>query len=388
MSHGENGYPSGVLSASSRDRSSRRRSTVSGLVSALLTIAVIGAMPLLARHINGSADEFTGRSFAVLPGLGWAVCAGMLAVVVTRWLQRLTSVEAGSAMALAYDALPLVLLPAWVVVVAAGLSGHWLLLAVSGLLCAYHVSLLAPRLVTARAPEWVHEAPRVRLLVANVFSENETPDVAAQQLVESNSDVLVIVESTPEFMESFDRMGGREAYPNRVFDPDDTSDYAVTIATSCELGPRSEVRIAGDLRAVIADVEVGGTGVLIVALNPMATVDPNGLETWKDQIEALNELLPTLDGPLVVAGDLNTTRYRPEFEQILALGLHDAIDSLGKGLNPSFKVSASGPLALAALVRLDHALANDAVRSVGMRNLEACGSDHLPFEIELAIRAE
>jgi len=364
----------------------RRTSTIPGFVSALLTAGAIAAMPIIARHVDGSADEFTGRRFAVLPALGWVVCAALLAVVVTRWLQRLTSVEAGPGLALAYDGLPVLLVAAWGVALLAGLTGHWLLATVAGALCGYHVALLVPRLLSSVTPPWVRHAPRFRLLVANVFIDNKTPEAAAQQLVESGSDVVIIVESTRPFMTLFDRLGGRSAYPTRVFDPDDTSDYAVTIATSHELGPRSEVRVIGPLRVAIADIEVGGVATLVVALNPMATVDPNGLETWKQQIAALAELLPTLAGPMVVAGDLNTTRYRPGFEEILALGLHDAIDSLGKGLNPSFKVSASGPLAVAPLVRLDHALADDDVHSVAMRNLDACGSDHVPFEIELAVR--
>lgn len=89
----------------------------------------------------------------------------------------------------------------------------------------------------------------------------------------------------------------------------------------------------------------------------------------------------------MIAGDLNTTRYRPEFEQILALGYSDAIDSLGKGLNPSFKLSSDGGLsALGAVVRLDHALVNADMHAISLHNLEACGSDHLPFVIDVAVR--
>jgi len=70
------------------------------------------------------------------------------------------------------------------------------------------------------------------------------------------------------------------------------------------------------------------------------------------------------------------------------LGLHDAIDSLGKGLNPSFKLGAEGVLGtVGAVARLDHALVNDCVFPLSVENLEPCGSDHLPFELRVAIRA-
>ncbi|HEY0518377.1 MAG TPA: endonuclease/exonuclease/phosphatase family protein, partial [Ilumatobacteraceae bacterium] len=174
----------------------------------------------------------------------------------------------------------------------------------------------------------------------------------------------------------------------RVFDPDDDSDYAVTLVSKRELGPRSRMATIGPLRLAIADIDVGGIATLVTGLNPMATVDPGGHETWKEQIEALKELVPTMSGPLVIAGDLNTTRYRPEFEELLDLGLHDAIDALGKGLNPSFKLGADGVLAtVGAVARLDHALVNDGVFPLAVDNLEPCGSDHLPFKLRAAVRA-
>ncbi len=37
-----------------------------------------------------------------------------------------------------------------------------------------------------------------------------------------------------------------------------------------------------------------------------------------------------MSGPLVVAGHLNTTEFQPEFDEVLDVGLDDAIDSLGR----------------------------------------------------------
>jgi endonuclease/exonuclease/phosphatase (EEP) superfamily protein YafD len=356
------------------------------LVVALLAAAAVVALPVAAQFVNGSADDFRGRSFAFLPAVGWLVCASLVAVITTRRVQMVqgAEVEAGSVLALAYDALPVLLAPAWVIAVLAALGGHLLLAAVALGLCAYHVILVVPRLVASSTPSWVAHAPRLELVVANVFVDNRTPADAAAQLVESGGDVLVIVESTADFMTIFDDAGGREAYPNRVVDPDIDSDYAVAVVTGCELGPRTEFRRIGPLRVAIADIAVDGISTLLVALNPMATLDPGGHDTWMEQLQVLAEFLPTLTGPVIIAGDLNSTRYRPEFEEIMSVGFVDAIDSLGKGLKPSFKLMAGN--AVGAVVRLDHALTNDQVHAVSMRNLEACGSDHLPFVLELAVR--
>ncbi|MCU1397311.1 MAG: hypothetical protein JWN62_420 [Acidimicrobiales bacterium] len=362
---------------------------VSGYLTAVLVGVIVVVLPVIAHSVDGSADEFDSRRFELAPALGWLWCALLVAVIVTRRLQIAIDVEEGVGLAVAYDALPLLLVTAWVVAVVAAVSGHWLLTSAAAGLCAYHGVLVIPRLIVSRRPRWTRHAPRLHLAVANVFVDNETPDLAAQQMIEAAADVLILVESTARFMRVFDDCGGGTVYPNRVLDPDDESDYAISIVTKHEIGPRSEFRRLGPLRLAMAEICVHGVDVLVVALNPMAAVDPGGHVTWKEQIEVLKEFVPTLSGPVIIAGDLNTTRYRPEFEGLLALGYADAIDSLGKGLNPSFKLGASGVLgAIGAVARLDHALVNADVHALSIRNLEPCGSDHLPFVIELAIRTK
>ena len=161
------------------------------------------------------------------------------------------------------------------------------------------------------------------------------------------------------------------------------------IASRCPLGEHSRIQEVGPLSLALAEISVEGVTVTIAALNPMATFDEGGHVTWKEQIDALENFIPTIPGPLIVAGDLNMTRYRPEFRALLGLGLSDAIDSLGKSLKPSFSLKSIWPLgAFGAIARLDHALTNDRVRAIELINMEAKGSDHIPFMITLAVRSD
>ena len=220
-----------------------------------------------------------------------------------------------------------------------------------------------------------------------MYVDNPTPQAAAEQLVGSGADVIVIAEATPEFMRCFDAAGGNDSHPHRVTDPTDTSDYAVAIASRLPLGDNSGMRTIGPLQLAIAEVDIEAIATTIAALNPMATFDPDGQEIWKQQIKALETFIPTVTGPLVVAGDLNTTRYRPEFEELLDTGLLDGIDSLGQAWKPSFSLKSVWPLGgIGFIARLDHALVNDRVRALKVRNLRPRGSDHLPFVITLAVR--
>jgi endonuclease/exonuclease/phosphatase (EEP) superfamily protein YafD len=368
--------------------SQRSRRGFPAFLCAILGGVSMLAVPFLAHSIDGSADEFSTRTVPVFPAIGWLVCAGLATVVVTHRLQIWFDVDEGSVLAVAYDVLPLVLFLAPIVWVIAVISGHLLLAAAGVALTVYHGVLVVPRLVSQRPPIWARTAPQLQLAMANVYVDNSTPSVAARQLIECGAAIIVIAEATPTFMQVFDSVGGDVSHPHRVSDPTDTSDYAVAIASTLALGEGSGMTSVGELRLAVAEVEVDGVVTTIVGLNPRSTFDKDGQEIWKDQMEDLKAYVPTVAGPLVVAGDLNSTEFRPEFEDLLKDGLDDAIDSLGQAWKPSFSLKSVWPLgAIGVIARLDQALVNDQVCALKVRNLKPCGSDHLPFVITLAIRS-
>ncbi len=317
--------------------------------------------------------------------VGWVVLVGLVLLVGS----ALAGLTGHAGIAVAQDALVYLLLLAWLVSVIALVTRSWALAAVGALLSVYHLVLLVPRLAPNRQPRWVHKASRFTVLVANVFVDNKTPGDLANVVVAAGADVIVIAEWNPVFTDEFDRNGGVEAYPHRLFDPDDRSDYAVAVVSRTALLAGSAMVSRGSLTVAQAVVDVGGQSVTIVGLNPMAVVDPDGYDTWAEQLDELIGYVPSLTGPVAVAGDLNTTTYRPKIRSLLRTGLRDAHESLGKGLSTSFKLAADGALAAPGTVaRLDHVLTNDRVRAVSTEDLDSAGSDHVPFVMELAVRPE
>lgn len=366
----------------------RRGRSIPAFVCAGVAAVVVLAVPFAARHLDGTADEFSTRTMPILPALGWAVVAMLAAVVITHRVQIWFHVDEGAVLATTYDVLPLLLLLAPLIAVVAFISDHLLLAAGGAALALYLPVLVVPRFRSSEVPTWAASAPRFKLAVANVFVDNPTPQKAADQLVACGADVIVIAEATPDFMSHFDAAGGDSAYPHRVTDPDDCSEYAVAIVAREPLGDNSRVVTSGELHLALAEVNVSGMMTTVIAINPMSSFDPDGQEIWKQQICALKEFVPTIPGPLVIAGDFNSTRFRPQFDDLLEAGdLKDAIDSLGQSWRPSFSLSSVWPLgALGAIVRLDQALTNDQVCSLHVHNMNACGSDHIPFTITFAVR--
>jgi endonuclease/exonuclease/phosphatase (EEP) superfamily protein YafD len=318
----------------------------------------------------------------LVAAIGWAAVIFLAIVTVS----RLARVHGNAVVAVAQDGLPLLLLAAWVITPLALLAGYRVLGAASAVLVVYHLVLVVPRIRRNALPHWVDRAPRVVLGVANVYVGNQTPHAAARQLVESGADVLVVLETTPQFRDAFDRLGGVHAYPHRVFDPEDGSSYAVSIYARREPQQMRMVSL-GELRAASAVVPCESTALHVLGVIPTAVVEAGGYRAWRRQITALANHVPHVHEPMVVAGDLNTTTFRPGIDELLAAGLVDAHESLGQGLKASFKLAAGGFFGrIGPLVRLDHALLNRRVHALDVRDLAAAGSDHHPFLVTLAVR--
>jgi endonuclease/exonuclease/phosphatase (EEP) superfamily protein YafD len=209
----------------------------------------------------------------------------------------------------------------------------------------------------------------------------------ARELLARGGDAILILEWNAGFLREFDAAGGQDQYPHRLFDPENVSDYAVGIVSKQPLLPESEMKPVGPLTLAQAVVDLDGARLTLLGVNPMAAVDPGGFDEWERQIDALIAYLPSVATPFVVAGDLNTTTYRPKVRELLATGLVDAHESLGQGLSASFKLSADGALAApGAVVRLDHAFLSDGIRALTVEDLASGGSDHVPFVVTLAVR--
>jgi endonuclease/exonuclease/phosphatase (EEP) superfamily protein YafD len=351
-----------------------------------VSVATVVALPFVARLLDHTADSITSPGWLVV---GWVVLASLAATVVVHVARMVLRLPSGGGFALAYDCLPHALLLAWAVLLAAAVTGHWLLVVTAAGLCGYHLWLVVPRNVMVRRPKWTKHAHRFELGVANVFIDNATPERAAASLVATGLDVLVINESNEAFLTAFEQVGGNRAYPHRLHDPTDTSGYAITVVSRLPFHPDSRFVMIGPLRAAEIRLELDGTPLTLLAIHAYASLEQHGYVVWEAQMRALREYLGQAPHRVVMAGDFNTTHFRPEFMELLATGARDAHDTLGRGWSASLKLRASGLLSsLGPVARLDHALLTEGIWPMDVRNLPAHGSDHLPFVLSVAVRPQ
>ncbi len=316
----------------------------------------------------------------------WGVVTLLAVVVVTWW----SGVDRFAFLAMVHDSLPVVLSLAWLVGGYALFTNRWPLAAAAAVFVGLHLAVVLPPLARGPVPAWAESAPRLSVVLANVFVDNRTPDRAATALVRTGADVLVVAERTDEFMTGFRAAGGENAYPSRLDGPADRPDYAMTIATRVALLPGSEVVRGGALTAIHAVVDGGSRPVTVLGVHLSALLAPGGFRSWRTEIRELGELLATLTPPFVVIGDFNSSRFRPEFARLVRrAGLTDVHGGVGKGLSRSLKLSARGFLAsVPAFTRVDHALVSPGLHALDVQNLETAGSDHHPFLAMLAVHPD
>jgi endonuclease/exonuclease/phosphatase (EEP) superfamily protein YafD len=302
--------------------------------------------------------------------------AGALVLLVA---VRLLGAERGTVLVLLVGALPLTLLWAYpVLLAAAALRQRWLTLVAGGLVAA-HLLVIAPALGAAELPAGARDAPRLRVVTANLYVLNHDPAAAGRALRAAAPDVLVVPELDAAGLAGLDAAGLLADLPHVVVDQDG-GEESVGLLSRLPLRDVDVRRVAGR-RLPRATVGVGGADVRVLAAHPLPPLSVLE-DLWRRSLADLAAETRAVELPTVVAGDLNADRHHAAFRDLLTAGLRDAHDERGRGLARTW------PAAL-PLLHLDHVLVRDGegaeLAVLDVRELEVPGSDHLAVIADLAV---
>jgi len=277
-------------------------------------------------------------------------------------------------------------------------SAHWLVLAVlaagacfvpryaySLLGLSLLISILAPSLVTklyATVPANVGSAPQERsgiavapqrvaglkLMVFNTYNPNNDVEAVWQEVRRHNADVVILIEFGPNKRALLAKM--REAYPYHKSCEADW-DCAIGLFSRLPAENFQLVRPRDDdgPSMVAADIRLGGRLVHVVGTHILS---PNhGPRANFKELDYLARQLRLKAGPMVLAGDLNTTLWANAFDNFRR---KSGLVHMG-GLIPTWPVR---PLPLPQ-IGIDHVFTSADLEVVDIRTGHAAGSDHLPL---------
>ena len=278
--------------------------------------------------------------------------------------------------------LPILFAPVWLVLVVAAVTKRWLQVPVALVLAVTFIGSVSPARQKVAAPYWVAGVPTVTVVSANVYFANTRPDDVVQTLLARDADVMVVLEFTDALADAFNRAGATGLYP-----------YSEVKARQDPGGIAIYSKLAFDQNTELTELKSpavrlslpGGEFLWLAGVHPFPPTSDNEEKRWARSLKDLRRFAngSAGDDPLALVGDFNATRWQPGFGTLLAGSMIDAHEAVGKGLTRSWPVASSVP----RLVRLDHALINERAFPTAVQDFTVPGSDHLAFEVTIAIKA-
>jgi len=302
----------------------------------------------------------------------WIVVAGIGGLVLTQAIGW----EAGRAVAAAQSLTPhvsLLLIP----VIGYSIANRWYLLAgVAGAALLGVGTLALPLVFPGSQPDARPGSVGTRIAVVNLLYENDRVVEVADVLTEQSADLIVFTEYTAEHQAELLDQPLAAAFPHRE-ELDGLFAGGTAVWSRHPLTPQPNA----DMTNYDVDVAVDAPdGVFrLWAVHPAFPFNPG----WAGDLDTIAARAPTIEAPLVVAGDFNASHWHPAYREILDAGLTDAHIALGRGWSTSWPTDRWHP----SFVRIDHALTNDDMVATAVSDFDVPGSDHRGFVVTVAPKA-
>jgi endonuclease/exonuclease/phosphatase (EEP) superfamily protein YafD len=220
----------------------------------------------------------------------------------------------------------------------------------------------------------------VRLMSANAYCGNHDFHRLLESVARVSPDVLLVIEFNDAWAAALAPLEASYPYHRKQSRKD-----CWGIALYSRLPVKQlEVRRIGpaDIPSIFAKFDDTETGSFyLVGTHPLAPVRAINVERRNGQLQALAKLVASLDGPVILLGDLNTTSWSPHFRDLVKTsGLRDS--------RKGFGIQSTWPSRLIHLgIAIDHVLISPEIevreRTVG----PDISSDHRPVIIDLVVPA-
>jgi endonuclease/exonuclease/phosphatase (EEP) superfamily protein YafD len=213
----------------------------------------------------------------------------------------------------------------------------------------------------------------LRVVSANVLSQNRTPEQTLDFMRAADADLVVLVDARQDrWQPVLATLGAlypyqspqrwRERPPVVLFSRHPIVDHAV-------------VRPLGGRRPyLLAEIAVEGATLVVAGVHPSSpSSEPGDTRRRNRELDHIAEVAGQADRPVIVAGDFNTTPWSPYFQDLVAAaGLRNAAEGHGYvGTWPTWFWP--------ALIPIDHVLLKGPLVATTVRRGPAIGSDHFPI---------
>lgn len=240
-------------------------------------------------------------------------------------------------------------------------------------------SLVLVVLGTWQAPYFTGTEPGgevdVVVMALNTSHGHADPAGIARLVRRHDVDVLVLSELTPRLAFALGNRPEMAQYGFRYGDPQPGVAGTVTLSRH-RLGPGEFVPIVTGAHRVAVAGPRRFTLVGVHAAQPLYDAP-----RWRQDLRVLGSTSRRIEGPWIIAGDLNATADHAALRALLRDGVRDAAEQANSGWEPTWPSAAP-------LIAIDHVVVGGGAEAVRTRTDAVTGTDHLALTAWLTLPGE
>jgi endonuclease/exonuclease/phosphatase (EEP) superfamily protein YafD len=225
-------------------------------------------------------------------------------------------------------------------------------------------------------PPWLDGTRR--LVCINVNTANPRHAELLDTVRKYEPDFILLQEIDEDWMESLS--GLLTDYPHAVSQPR-MDNFGIALLSRHPLETQT-IAYFGDagVPSVVVRVRLPHGSAMIVGTHPVPPASRRYAAMRNRQLDEVSRFVRLQEGPLIVAGDLNTTPWAHSFKKLAReTGLQNS--ARGWGVQPTW------PAALPLMrIPIDHVLHSGGIAVQQRRVGAGFGSDHLPLIVDFAVR--
>ena len=221
-------------------------------------------------------------------------------------------------------------------------------------------------------------ATTISVLLANVEGHENDPDRFIEWLGDEQPDIVFLQEVEDRWVGALAAL--KDSYPYQYAVPR-TDKFGIAVLGREPLASvRQHDGPPEGFPTLVVTAAIAGQPVTFISSHPMPPIGGRAIDSRNRQLADIAELVTSLEPPIVLIGDLNTSMWSHHYKMLIAAtGLRDARE--GFGVVPSW------PTYLPfAMIPIDHCLVSAGVVVLDVDTGPRIGADHLPLAVTLSLQ--
>ncbi|MEO1351817.1 MAG: endonuclease/exonuclease/phosphatase family protein [Cyanobacteria bacterium J06635_15] len=225
----------------------------------------------------------------------------------------------------------------------------------------------------------------LRVLIANVNTQNKSYDKVINLVRSETPDLAIFMEVDDAWKSQLDTLGDLLPHSSGQTNP---YNLGILVYSNLELGnPKIEFFGTENNASVVTQITVAEQSVNLLATHPLPPAKSSFFQAHNRQLDLVSQYIETLEGPVILAGDLNTTMWSPYYKRLAnKTRLNNARDDFG--ILPTWPTKGTyhripGWLTSLFLIPIDHCLISSELDATNIYTGADTGSDHRPLIVDL-----